>query len=131
MKKLSLFLIFLFLVACAPQFESTQKVTEKPADTTAVKTNTTNITKSVIPKINNALPKNKMITKIIGGQTHIIEVVDVTSDGSGCLLKVDGIPTLIDEGETATVNGLKIFVLEVRALRDTLQQNDLCEILVT
>ena len=129
MKILCLFIALLFLIACSPSFESTQKVIEKPINVS--KNITANITKPVNITANNTLLKPKIIKKEIKGVTHIIEVSDVSSDGESCLLKVDGVPILIDEGEQGIVNGVKIFVSEVRVLHDYTQENDLCELVIS
>lgn len=66
----------------------------------------------------------------VKGDVHTIEVVDVTEAEDGCLIGVDGVMDLVDLDETKTINGVKITVLDVRAIRSQLRDNDICQIIV-
>ena len=126
----ALLIVALLLIACTPpEFESTQKVLEKKVVVPTV--NVTNATQPSVTEPDNPVSKNKVYKREIKGITHTIEVIDTTSDGTGCLLKVDGMPALIDEGETSVVNGVRIYVSEVRVFNDYLQEKDLCELVIS
>jgi len=67
---------------------------------------------------------------MIKGKEYTIEVIDVTEAADACLLRVNGDFVIIDEGETKKINGLRIFVADVRAFRSFLQENDVCQIII-
>ena len=62
--------------------------------------------------------------------THIIEVVDVTEDSGACIIKVDNSTDLIKVGETKTLNGVKIYVADVRIFNSIAEDKDVCEMVI-
>jgi len=135
-----LFIItILFLAACTQSdFSSNQKVTDLNK-TVSVPEKINNVINQTIPKnisqpkINQTVPSSVKATykREFNGTSHIIEVLDATEDGKGCLIRVDGTTTLINEDETQTVNGVKIHVTDVVLLRSYLEDKDACQIIIS
>jgi len=89
------------------------------------------IIKIDVSEKNISLSKTSIAEKWIQGKTYLIELIDVTSDGRGCMIGVDGEISLIDEGESATLNGLKIYVLEAYPIKSFSGDDDVCKIIIS
>jgi len=145
------------LIACAPQnLTGYENVTQSPQPVQAPVANITppvpNVTVpaesniTITQNITRAEPKpifvdsskNMTLSSLdesklysVKGKTYTIEVVDVTEAADACLIKVDGALAIIDEGETKTVDGVRIFVSEVHAFRSQLEDKDVCQIIIS
>lgn len=98
---------------------------------TEVKNQTSNIIINLPLAANVTLPKNVIAQKMIRGTMHTIEVVDVTEDGLGCLIKIDGMIDVVDKGQTKTINGVYIFVSDARIFRSQLEDKDVCQLIIS
>jgi len=144
MKKLFLMFTLLFLVACSPQMEKNQSVQEVAAINITIEPDvvtpepvvenkteevqqkpivvTSNVTIAMQSENNQYSIKNKIYT---------IEVVDVTENEDACLIKVDNYLELIQKGATKTINMVRIHVLDVHAFRSQLEDNDVCQLIIS
>ncbi len=74
------------------------------------------------------LVQDQVIEKTIGGVTHQIKVVDVTDAQDSCGVSVDGDVAWVDVKSDKTINGVKIGVLDAKAVHAQLQDVDICEL---
>lgn len=74
------------------------------------------------------LTQDQVITKTVAGVDHEVKVVDVTDDEDDCGVSVDGDLAWISVGSSKTINGVKIGVLDAKAVHAQLQDVDVCEI---
>jgi len=133
--KLLFLLALLLIVACAPL-----PIEEVPEEVNETVEEQEIVPKEVpveeeLPKIditggNITLNKNEAITAVIKSKEYRIEVIDVTEQADACLIKIDDVLTLIEEGDTRTVNGLRIYVAEVRAFRSFTEDRDICKLVI-
>ncbi len=146
--KIFLLLSLIFLAACAVQpLTSTQNVVDmnNEVEVNVSQNVTLNATQSqnvTLPPVQEVkpipLPKYPVTISSVNGSNvylinktvHRIEVVDVTEDETGCLIKVDNTIVLINEDSEQRVNGIKIHVLDVRAFRSQLKDNDVCQVII-
>lgn len=74
------------------------------------------------------LTQDQVITKTVGGVSHEVKVVDVTDAEDSCGVSVDGDVAWISTKSEKTINGVKIGVLDAKAVHAQLQDVDVCEI---
>ena len=74
------------------------------------------------------LQQGKVLTREIGGESHEIEVIDVSDSEDKCGISVDGSTVWINVDSTQTVNGVKIGVTEAVAVHAQLQDTDICKV---
>jgi len=74
------------------------------------------------------LVQDNVIEKTVGGVTHQIKVVDVTDAQDSCGVSVDGDVAWIDVKSDKVINGVKIGVLDAKAVHAQLQDVDICEL---
>jgi len=125
--KIILFL-FILLAACTQQVPVLDEVKE----TDVPETNKT-INVTVNPDIsskNFTLTKNNSTMKKINNVDYRIEIIDVTEAADACLIKVNGELVIINEGSTRKINGLRIFVADVKAFRSQTEDNDVCRLVI-
>ena len=72
---------------------------------------------------------NKII-KIIDGIEHTIYLVDTTEQGNACQVSVDGVFHWINIAESASWNGVKVAVNDVRAIHAQLRDVDVCQVTI-
>lgn len=108
--------------------KNTTKLISK--NSTAAKTNETKKIKKLFAS-NVSLTKEFIGKRTTKGVTYTIELLDVASDSSGCLINVDDTTSFIVEGNTATFGGLKIYVAEVHILHNQLEDSDVCEVVIS
>ena len=74
------------------------------------------------------LIQNEPVTKIVDGVEHKVELLDVSTQETGCLVAVDGKSSFIYTGTTETINNVRIGVTDAVAIHAQLQDVDLCEV---
>lgn len=74
------------------------------------------------------LTQDQVVTKTIEGVDHEIMVVDVSESEDSCGVSVDGSTVWIDVGDTETINGVNVGVVDAKAVHAQLQDVDICEI---
>lgn len=126
--KILILLFILFLTACsifisqnvgAPEIKNQSKILISN-ETIPVTSTLTNV----------SLTNNTIMKKTIKNTEHTIEVLDVTENADACLIDVDGTTVLINKGETRKINGIYIFVADVRTFHSQLQNNDVCQLVI-
>ncbi len=116
--KLLLILLCAFLVAC-----SSEEITgETTIDIQPVET----VEPAAQQEPAETQENPNLIT--LRGVEHIVEVIDVTSDGESCLINIDGTYLVVDSNSTAKHNGVQVYVGEVHAIHSSLDDKDICEI---
>lgn len=127
--KLVFILALVFLVACSVDVSVLNQTNQTQPVLPEI---TINITESqqVEENVTQEIPNDKIIKKVIEGKEHTIEVIDVDESGKSCLIRVDGFTDLIDEGETKTINGVLIYVSEVRVMRSATADEDICQMII-
>jgi len=58
------------------------------------------------------LEQSQPVTRVIGGEEHEIELVDVNEDESKCGVTVDGTLQWVDVGQTKRINGVEVGVTD-------------------
>lgn len=150
MKSIIILFVFLFLAACSSISSSQNLISLKahsnetpsnqspfvfPESSAALPILQENITEAAkeavrITTSNVTLSNGITAKKISKGVEHIIEVIDVTTDEDGCLIKVDGTTDLINKGQTKIINGIRIYVADVRSMHSALEDKDLCQLVI-
>ena len=74
------------------------------------------------------LTQDQVVTKTIAGKEHTVQVSDVTDAQDSCGVLVDGTLVWIDTGASQTINGVRIGVLDAKAVHSQLQDQDICEL---
>ncbi|MBI3032912.1 hypothetical protein HYY69_05530 [Candidatus Woesearchaeota archaeon] len=83
---------------------------------------------------NQWLSQGETVTVTIDGTEHVIELLDVTEDAAesagSCGFSVDGTVMWVDVDETRTTNGVRIGVVDAKALHSQAQDTDVCQTVI-
>lgn len=139
----SVFLVLLILLTACTTAPSPINITNTTNVKVNVSTNTTIVSvsiinKSITPAINDSdifstnfsINKNSKVMKKVMGTEHVIEVLDVTENADACLIKVDGVVDLINNGATKVINGVRIFVAHAYAFNSFAEDKDVCQLVI-
>jgi hypothetical protein len=74
------------------------------------------------------LQQDEVVTRIVDGTEHEIEMVDVTEGQDSCGFKVDGSTVWVDVDESETKNGVTIGVLDAKAVYTEARDADICKV---
>jgi len=74
------------------------------------------------------LEQSQPVTRVIGGEEHEIELVDVNEDESKCGVTVDGTLQWVDVGQTKRINGVEVGVTDAITVHSQAQDTDVCEL---
>jgi len=64
-------------------------------------------------------------------QEELVRIVGVSVDGRSCILSIKGQTTVIDEGKSATIQGVTVRVTEVVAMHSVSGASDQCKISIS
>ncbi len=83
---------------------------------------------------NQWLSQGETVTVTIDGTEHVVELLDVTEDAAesagSCGFSVDGTVLWVDVDETRTTNGVRIGVVDAKALHSQAQDTDVCQTVI-
>lgn len=83
---------------------------------------------------NQWMSQGETVTVTIDGTEHVIELLDVTEDAAeaagSCGFSVDGTVMWVDVDETRTTNGVRIGVVDAKALHSQAQDTDVCQTVI-
>ncbi len=74
------------------------------------------------------LEQDNPITRIIGGEEHEVELVDVNENEDKCGILIDGSLEWLDTGSSETINGVEVGVTEAISVHSEAQDTDVCEV---
>ena len=74
------------------------------------------------------LEQDAPITRILGGEEHEVELVDVSETEEKCGILVDGTLEWLDVGSSENINGVEVGVTEAIAVHSETQLTDVCEV---
>ncbi len=74
------------------------------------------------------LEQGAPITRIIGGEEHEVELMDVNEDENKCGVTVDGTLMWVDTGSSKKVSGIEIGVTDAIVVHSELKDTDVCEV---
>lgn len=72
-----------------------------------------------------------LILLIIPTVTAEVKLIDVDADGTACIFDVNGKTAVVNERDTKTVNGYRIWVKEAHPLNSEARDEDKCEALIS
>src|SRR3989338_1991304 len=83
---------------------------------------------------NQWLSQGETVTVELDGTKHVVELLDVTEDATenagSCGFSVDGTVVWVDVDETRTANGVRIGVIDAKALHSQSQDTDVCQTII-
>lgn len=74
------------------------------------------------------LEQSQPVTRVIGGEEHEIELVDVNEKEDKCGVTVDGTLQWVDVGQTKRINGVEVGVTDAITVHSEAQDTDVCEL---
>jgi len=67
---------------------------------------------------------------LIGNETHIVKVIDVTENSDSCGISVDDNMKWFSKGQTIKINGINVVVFDMITVHSQLESNDACKLFI-